>query len=138
MKMIIETVNNFIKKVKENRSLNDVTFVKAFKENLAHNSFDGFIAVVIIENISVGKKFVGNLAGKMYNTKVLLKVYCGDDISGETLSDATLKISDAVSKADTQGMISDINISPIVFDKDINAICRNINIEFEFCLCGEE
>ena len=51
MTAVIEIVNNLIKKAKENEAVNNVRFLKEFRQDMAESPVDGYIAVVKIENI---------------------------------------------------------------------------------------
>ena len=133
-------INNL--KAKKNTEIDCVTFVKAFKNNMAQSPVEGFVAVVKTESINMSGSFAGgyadsNIKGEMYTAKVVLDIFSGSEISGESLSDITLKIMNAIEKADESSMISNMEVSPIEFDENLKGIFRKLIFQLDFCLCGE-
>lgn len=143
MTKITEIVNSLIKKAKKDPDIQGVTFVKAYNNRLAACPVEGFVAVVKIENINLEESFAGgyaesNIKGEMYNVKLELDVFSDSDITGESLSDMTLRVMRAIQNADESSIISDVYVTPIEFDEKLNGIFRKIVIQLDFCLCGDE
>lgn len=59
-------------------------------------------------------------------------VYAPADENGSGLSEITCEIMQGLKKADTEKIISELSVSAIDFDTDINAIFRKVEFTMEF------
>ena len=143
MTAIFDLVTTLIKRAKENEQIKDVRFVKAYKSEIAENPVGDYLVAVNLENVMQTQSFVGGyfndgVKGQMYSAKLVLRVYADRKKSGEDLGRLSLKIQEALTKADSNNIISGLSIGPISFDGNFESIYREISVNLEFCLCGEE
>lgn len=88
------------------------------------------------------KKYVGDylsasVKGEQFLAKVQIFVYAPADENGNGLSEITCEIMQGLKKADTEKIISELSVSAIDFDTDINAIFRKVEFTMEFFVCEE-
>lgn len=143
MTAIFDIVTALIKKAKEDEALKGIRFVKAYKNGYTENPVDDYLVVVNLERVSQEQSFVGGyfdngIKGQMYSAKLVLRVYADRQKSGEELGCLALKIQEALKKYDYNNLISKLSIGPISFDGDLESIYREISLNLEFCMCGDE
>ena len=90
----------------------------------------------------LSKKYVGDylsasVKGEQFLAKVQIFVYAPADENGNGLSEITCEIMQGLKKADTEKIISELLVSAIDFDTDINAIFRKVEFTMEFFVCEE-
>lgn len=101
-----------------------------------------FLAVVAVTDTVLSKKYVGDylsasVKGEQFLAKVQIFVYAPADENGNGLSEITCEIMQGLKKADTEKIISELSVSAIDFDTDINAIFRKVEFTMEFFVCEE-
>lgn len=143
MTQIIDICNGLICKAKENEAIQNVKFLKAFREDFAQTPIDGYIGIVKIEKVSFSNQFAGSFAknntkGQVVDVTMAIDLYSDNSITGEELSVATVQVQQAMYDADETDIIQSSSISAVRFDTDLKSIYREIILNLSFCLCGDE
>lgn len=142
MNQITTQLDRIIARLKLSEKLSKVKFIREHGSHRAEINLTGFLAVVSLTDTALSKKFVGDylspsVKGEQFAAKVQIFVYAPASENGNGLSEITCDIMQGLKKADTEKIISDIAVSSIDFDNNINAIYRKVEFTMEFCLCEE-
>lgn len=142
MNQITTQLDRIIARLKLSEKLSKVKFIREHGSHRAEMNLTGFLAVVALTDTALSKKFVGDylspsVKGEQFAAKVQIFVYAPASENGNGLSEITCDIMQGLKKADTEKIISDIAVSSIDFDNNINAIYRKVEFTMEFCLCEE-
>lgn len=142
MSEIFRVVDALIKDTKRKLKEN-ITFVKAYSDNIANTYSDKLIAVVNMGEIKKLQEFIGGyfdeaVKGDMFSLDLFIRVYSGRSSSGEDLGKATIDIYESLKEADNSKIIESSSVGPINYDENVGAIYRQINCKLDFCLCGEK
>lgn len=142
MNQITTQLDRIIARLKLSEKLSKVKFIREHGSHRAEINLTGFLAVVALTDTALSKKFVGDylspsVKGEQFAAKVQIFVYAPASENGNGLSEITCDIMQGLKKADTEKIISDIAVSSIDFDNNINAIYRKVEFTMEFCLCEE-
>lgn len=142
MSEIFRVVDALIKDTKRKLKEN-ITFVKAYSDNIANTYSDKLIAVVNMGEIKKLQEFIGGyfdeaVKGDMFSLDLFIRVYSGRNSNGEDLGKATIDIYESLKEADNSKIIESSSVGPINYDENVGAIYRQINCRLDFCLCGEK
>ena len=140
MTVINTTVDNLIRSIKNTGSVDDIKFVKAYRNSAAQKPLGGLCAVVNLRSIEPRKSFLSSLApnglkGEVLSATLNLRLYSAG--AGDELTGAALRLGDAVRTADSSGLVSGIKISPISFDSESCEVYRDVNAQLGFLLCED-
>ena len=128
MNQITTQLDRIIARLKQNEKLAKVKFIREHGNHGAEINLTSFLAVVAVTDTVLSKKFLA---------KVQIFVYAPADENGNGLSEITCEIMQGLKKADTEKIISELSVSAIDFDTDINAIFRKVEFTMEFFVCEE-
>ena len=131
MNQITTQLDRIIARLKQNEKLAKVKFIREHGNHGAEINLTSFLAVVAVTDTVLSKKYVGDylsasVKGEQFLAKVQIFVYAPADENGNGLK-----------KADTEKIISELSVSAIDFDTDINAIFRKVEFTMEFFVCEE-
>lgn len=137
------TVDTIIRAVKSSPDFDGVRFVKGYKNRKSEKPVAGFLAVVNIENLKRDRTFFNNkhiLSDNVCTMTALLRVrlMCGITRSGEGLTRFGMKLCAEIGKADSQGFVTEIGMSPVGFDADTEAVYRDVLAEMKFAVSEVE
>ncbi|MGN1130407.1 MAG: hypothetical protein ACI4Q8_03565 [Ruminococcus sp.] len=142
MSEIFRVIDTLIKDTKRKLKEN-ITFVKAYSDNIANTCSDKLIAVVNMGEIKKLQEFIGGyfdeaVKGDMFSLDLFIRVYSRRNGTGEDLGKATIDIYESLKEADNSKIIESSSVGPINYDENVGAIYRQINCKLDFCLCGEK
>ena len=143
MSEIYRVIETLIKDAKRNINQDNLTFVKAYNNNIANAYSDKLIAVVNVGELNKSQDFIGGyfdetIKGDMYSLNLYIRVYSDKSNNGEDLGKATINIYEALKDADESHIIEKSSVGPINYDENVGAIYREISCRLDFCLCGEK
>lgn len=142
MNQITTQLDRIIARLKQNEKLAKVKFIREHGNHGAEINLTSFLAVVAVTDTVLSKKYVGDylsasVKGEQFLAKMQIFVYAPADENGNGLSEITCEIMQGLKKADTEKIISELSVSAIDFDTDINAIFRKVEFTMEFFVCEE-
>ena len=140
MTVINSTVDNLIRNIKDTGSVDDIRFVRAYNASEKQKPLSGLCAVVSLTEVGPRTRFISGLApnglhGEVYSASLILRLYSSG--TGEQLTDAALRLSDAVKTADVGRLVNDVKIKSICFDKDCCEVYRDVCAGLGFLLCED-
>lgn len=142
MTQIEDNISALVKRIKEDSSLCDYTFVNGFKGAEHEYPLKDYLIAVSTLDQQVGKEFVGNkvgekLSGSMYNCTLKFRLYAPKNAGGEGLSSLACTLTQAIKKNDTQSVCESVKVTPISFDTDMMTVYRDVVAELSFCVYEE-
>ena len=143
MTQIESNIDEFILRLKNDAELQDFAFTKAYSRNYVPNPIDKFVVAVNTLDTKIKKEFIGksigeNIQGKIYETKVRLRVYAKTKDHASSLVEATYTLSSALQNHDTENLIDTVSLTGISYDSTVKTVYRDIEIIFCYCLCEGE
>lgn len=140
MNSIIDIAENLITDVKENQAFSNVTFVKAYSVYDYNPSYGGFTAVVNIDEVERSEGYLSRLYkadtyGDIFFAKLIVRLYAGNNTSGDSLTKTALSLKQSILSADSDGFINKSKIGPIKYESDTAAVYREISFDIEYVLC---
>ena len=143
MTKIIDICNSLIKKAKENETLQNIKFIKSYREDFAQTPIKGYMAIVNIDRVDLKDAFAGeyvsnNSKGRLAEVLLKFDLYADNNYTGENLSIKSVQLQQGLYEADENDIIQSSSISAIRYDSDLKSIFREISFNLSFCLCGEE
>lgn len=140
MNSINDIAESLINSIKDNPEFANVKFLKAYGVSDYDPGHGSISAVVNIEDIERGKSYLSRLYdaqtyGDVFSSKLTIRVYATENISGESLTETSVKLRQAIINADGGGFIYKNKISPINYENDTGAVYREINFLIEYVLC---
>jgi hypothetical protein len=140
MNSIIDIAESLINGIKDNPEFGNIKFLKAYGISDYDPCHGCVTAAVNIEEIERTKGYLARLYdaqtyGDVFSAKLTIRVYAPDDTSGESLSETSLKIRQAVTEADSCGFINESKISAIKYENDTGAVFREVTFLIEYVLC---
>lgn len=109
-------LDKLVIKVKTYDEFSDVRFVKGRKSQNAEKPVTSFFVACFVEEVRKEKDVRGN---RKFEAKLCFQVYAPFDKGAGELSSLCVSLMDALDMSDTEGEISDIRITPAVYDKDL-------------------
>ena len=142
MTQIEDNISTLLKKIKEDESLVDYTFVNGFMGAEHEYPLKGYLIAVSTLDQQVGTQFVGckageKLSGSMYNCSLKFRLYAPKNAGGEGLSSLACTLIEAIKRSDTQSICDNITATEISFDTDMMTVYRDVVIELSFCVYEE-
>lgn len=142
MNQITTQLDRIIARLRLNEKLKGVKFIREHTSQSVEVNLSSFLAVVAVTDTALSKRFVGDylspsVKGEQFSTRVQIFVYAPADENGNGLSEITCELMQGLKKADTDKIISEVSVSAIDFDADMNSIYRKVEFNMEFCLCEE-
>ncbi|WP_405355165.1 hypothetical protein [Ruminococcus sp.] len=142
MNQITTQLDRIIARLKLNEKLKGVKFIREHTSQSVEVNLSSFLAVVAVTDTALSKRFVGDylspsVKGEQFSARVQIFVYAPADENGNGLSEITCELMQGLKKADTEKIISEVSVSAIDFDADMNSIYRKVEFNMEFCLCEE-
>ena len=143
MTQIESNIDEFILRLKNDAELKDFAFTKAYSRNYVPNPIDKFVVAVNTLDTKIKKEFIGksigeNIQGKIYETKVRLRVYAKTKDHASSLVEATYMLSKKIQSHDTENLIESISLTGISYDGAVKTVYRDIETIFCYCLCEGE
>ena len=140
MNSIIDIADSLITDVIENPSLGDIRFLKAYGASNYNPSYEGFTAVVNIDEVKRSGGFVSrlyktNTYGEAFSAELRVRLYAGSEVSGDSLTRNAVALREAVISADSYGFIDNSRISPIEYESGSGALYRELSFYLEYVLC---
>lgn len=137
---IVEVIDNIIEKVTTSTKVNNISFYKAYDTRDYSMLLGGFTALVDIKEIKKHKGFISRLykngiLGDVFTSKLVIRLYGGNYVTGESLTTACVELREEVISADEDGFIEDNSIGPISYESDTGNIYRELEFDFEYVLC---
>lgn len=142
MNQITTQLDRIIARIRLNEKLKGVKFIREHTSQSVEVNLSSFLAVVAVTDTALSKRFVGDylspsVKGEQFSARVQIFVYAPADENGNGLSEITCELMQGLKKADTEKIISEVSVSAIDFDADMNSIYRKVEFNMEFCLCEE-
>lgn len=142
MNQITTQLDRIIARIRLNEKLKGVKFIREHTSQSVEVNLSSFLAVVAVTDTALSKRFVGDylspsVKGEQFSARVQIFVYAPADENGNGLSEITCELMQGLKKADTDKIISEVSVSAIDFDADMNSIYRKVEFNMEFCLCEE-
>lgn len=142
MNQITTQLDRIIARLRLNEKLKGVKFIREHTSQSVEVNLSSFLAVVAVTDTALSKRFVGDylspsVKGEQFSARVQIFVYAPADENGNGLSEITCELMQGLKKADTDKIISEVSVSAIDFDADMNSIYRKVEFNMEFCLCEE-
>ncbi len=142
MNQITIQLDRIIARLRLNEKLKGVKFIREHTSQSVEVNLSSFLAVVAVTDTALSKRFVGDylspsVKGEQFSARVQIFVYAPADENGNGLSEITCELMQGLKKADTDKIISEVSVSAIDFDADMNSIYRKVEFNMEFCLCEE-
>lgn len=140
MNSIIDIAECLINGIKDNPEFENIKFLKAYGISDYNPCYGSVTAVVNIEEIERNKGYLARLYdtqtyGDVFLSKLTIRVYAPDDTSGESLTETSVKIRQAVTYADSYGFINESKISAIKYENETGAVFREVTFLIEYVLC---
>lgn len=142
MNQITTQLDRIIARIRLNEKLKGVKFIREHTSQSVEVNLSSFLAVVAVTDTALSKRFVGDylspsVKGEQFSARVQIFVYAPADENGNGLFEITCELMQGLKKADTDKIISEVSVSAIDFDADMNSIYRKVEFNMEFCLCEE-
>lgn len=142
MNQITTQLDRIIARIRLNEKLKGVKFIREHTSQSVEVNLSSFLAVIAVTDTALSKRFVGDylspsVKGEQFSARVQIFVYAPADENGNGLSEITCELMQGLKKADTDKIISEVSVSAIDFDADMNSIYRKVEFNMEFCLCEE-
>lgn len=134
--MLSERTNAFIRKLKENRKLKDIPFIRAYSGRKGDYPVSDFL-VTVSEGEETTSPFAGNFSGndsygERLNTNIILNVYCPCNSGGDGITSVINSIRESISSADTKNIVKSLKISEIRYSKEYEALYRSLCLGIDF------
>ena len=142
MTQIETNVHKMVSRIKRDKSMKDITFVKGFSNTDHPDPLLEYMVAVSTLDTQVGTRFVGdkvgeNISGSMYNTSLKFRVYAPKNAGGDGLTALCYELCEAIKRSDTLKVLQDIKTSGIAFDDNAKTVYRDVVCELSFCLYEE-
>lgn len=142
MNRIKAEVDRIVARLKENRALSGIRFVREYSSNQLENPIDGWLAAVCITDVKLSKSYVGgymssSIRGEIYSAGVEIRLFAPAEENGSGLSELAGEIISTLSEAKNELNISSVTASAIGFDPNSDAVYRTVSCKLEFCASGE-
>ena len=109
-------LDKLVRRVKTYDDFSSVRFVKGRKSQNAEKPVTSFFVACFVGEVQKEKDVRGN---RTFEAKLCFQVYAPFDKGAVELSSLCVSLMDALDRADAEGEVSDIRITPAVYDKDL-------------------
>ena len=129
-----DKVEDIIKKIKLSKDLDDVRFVKAYNGKLKETPLGG-ILVTVNNGVNIVNSFAGGFAGmsgENIKSELKLNIYCPYQNGGDGITHTINSIVELLPKADSDNIISSINVSEIKYSQEYEAVYRTLSLSLDY------
>ena len=127
-----DKVEDIIKKIKLSKDLDDVRFVKAYNGKLKETPLGG-ILVTVNNGVNIVNGFAGNgMSGENIKSELKLNIYCPYQNGGDGITHTINSIVELLPKADSDNIISSINVSEIKYSQEYEAVYRTLSLSLDY------
>ncbi|MBQ6626037.1 MAG: hypothetical protein IIX27_01950 [Ruminococcus sp.] len=142
MKLIENSIDEFVRKVKKDEALKNICFIKGYSSAPSYELTDDYLIAVSQLDSKVGTSFLGdyageNLKGSMYDLTLKFRIFARKDVGGQGLVTLSNELTRAIKENDTASVCSDIKILPVAFCDDAMCVYRDVHVQMSFCVCEE-
>ena len=116
-----DKVEDIIKKIKLSKDLDDVRFVKAYNGKLKETPLGG-----ILVTVNNGVNIVN------IKSELKLNIYCPYQNGGDGITHTINSIVELLPKADSDNIISSINVSEIKYSQEYEAVYRTLSLSLDY------
>lgn len=139
--LVDNTIDEMIRRLKARPNVSDFVFTKGYPSRSVNYPESRYTVAVCNEEVRQSTPFLGEQVSsdrivRLYDVKLLLRVYAPKNSNGAALLRATSLIADSLEKVDTQRMITAISMSGISYEKSAHTMYRDINVTLD-CLVYE-
>ena len=137
-----DKVENIIKRIKSNSSLDDVRFVKAYNGKLKETPLGG-ILVTVNNGVNTVNSFAGGFtgngkSGEQIKQELKLNIYCPYQNGGDGITHTINSIVELLPKADSENLVSDVSVSEIKYSKEYEAVYRTLSLSLDYLDYGDD
>ena len=142
MTVLNSKVEEIIREIKTDHSLDGVKFVKAYNGRIKEAPL-GEILVTVGTGVETVGTFAGGYLGngskgERVNSKIKMNVYCPYLNGGDGITHTVNTLIDKISSVDRENLVSDISVSEIKFSKEYDAVYRTVSFNLDYCRNKEE
>ena len=142
MTVLNSKVEEIIKEIKTDHSLDGVKFVKAYNGRIKEAPL-GEILVTVGTGVETVGTFAGGYLGngskgERVNSKIKMNVYCPYLNGGDDITHTVNTLVDKISSVDRENLVSNISVSKIKFSKEYDAVYRTVSFNLDYCRNKEE
>ena len=142
MTVLNSKVEEIIKEIKTDHSLDGVKFVKAYNGRIKEAPL-GEILVTVGTGVETVGTFAGGYLGngskgERVNSKIKMNVYCPYLNGRDGITHTVNTLVDKISSVDRENLVSDISVSEIKFSKEYDAVYRTVSFNLDYCRNKEE
>ncbi len=140
MNSIIDYVDNLISTLSDNPAFSGYNFKKVYVVGDYDPVHNEFTAVFNIDEVKCSDSFISglfrrNTLADIYKARLVIRLYGGNTVSGNSLTRSAVKLKKAVLQADSGGFINSAVISPIKYESKTGAVYRELVFNIEYVLC---
>ena len=142
MTVLSSKVEEIIREIKTDHSLDGVKFVKAYNGRLREVPL-GEILVTVGTGVETVGSFAGGYLGngskgERVNSKIKMNVYCPYLQGGDGITHTVNTLVSKINSVDRDNIVSDISVSEIKFSKEYDAVYRTVSFNLDYCQQEEE
>ena len=135
MTVLNSKVEEIIKEIKTDHSLDGVKFVKAYNGRIK----EAPLGEILVTVGTFAGGYLGNGSkGERVNSKIKMNVYCPYLNGGDGITHTVNTLVDKISSVDRENLVSDISVSEIKFSKEYDAVYRTVSFNLDYCRNKEE
>lgn len=139
MTLLSSKVEEIIKNLKSDHSLDEVRFVKAYNGRLREAPMESILVTVGV-GVNSTDSFMGGyhgsgFKGEKVSSQLVLNVYCPYANGGDGITHTVNTIVNKIPGVDQDKIVSGIDVSEIKFSKKYEAVYRTVNVHLDYCVC---
>lgn len=135
MTAIERYIQELVTNIKKDSFFGSARFLKEYSEHKIESPVVDFLVVVALKSEKEKRFFLG---GKVQQSaKLVFNIYAPPEKGGRGLLEMSLKLREAIRKADTENAVVSTEISPTAFNQNIKAIAREVYADLVYCSEGE-
>lgn len=136
--MTIESskIDEMIREIRSDHSLDNVRFVKAFNGKKRENPIAGLLVTVGIGRSEVSSffgGFAGNCKADNIKSELVLNVYCPYVDGGDGITETINTILEKIKGTEINESVCDMQVSEIKFSKEYEAVYRTVTLSLDYC-----
>lgn len=140
MTIFNDKIQEIIKGIKSDHSLDNVRFVKAYNGRLRETPLGGTL-VTVGTGVSAVSSFAGGFApngdkGEFIKQQLMLNVYCPYQNGGDGITHTINAIVEQIPKVDDQHIVTNVEVSEIRFSKEYEAVYRTVSLDLDYLVIG--
>lgn len=142
MKLIENSIDEFVRRVKKDDAFKDICFVKGYSSAPEGELSDEYLIAVSQLDSKVGTSFLGdyageNLQGSMYDITLKFRIFARKDVGGQGLVTLSHELTRALKENDNSRICGEIKVLPVAFCDDAMCVYRDVHVLLSFCICEE-